>query len=79
MPPATIGMTMNSDNLEALFNMRYYHVLPTLISMINRARLTGTVDAEISSGVFLYSKSTSNSNVSKNKYFFNFRLFCWQN
>lgn len=63
MPPATIGMTMNSDNLEALFNMRYYHVLPTLISMINRARLTGTVDAEISSGVFLYSKSTSNSNL----------------
>lgn len=66
MPPATIGMTKSSDSdtIENLFNMRYYHVLPTLVSMINRARLTGaSVDPEIEGGIFLYSKSTSDSTL----------------
>uniref|UniRef100_A0A1I7UQL3 ABC transporter domain-containing protein n=2 Tax=Caenorhabditis tropicalis TaxID=1561998 RepID=A0A1I7UQL3_9PELO len=67
MPPASIGMTKSADDgsVETLFNMRYYHVLPTLVSMINRARLRGTtpIDVQIEGGVFLYSKSTSDSNL----------------
>lgn len=63
MPPASIGMTKSTDAglIETLFNMRYYHVLPTLVSMINRARLSP--DAQIEGGVFLYSKSTSDSQL----------------
>ncbi|KAF1761215.1 hypothetical protein GCK72_009469 [Caenorhabditis remanei] len=65
MPPASIGMTKSSETLETLFNMRYYHVLPTVVSMINRARLAGSspVNAEIEGGIFLYSKSSSDSNL----------------
>ncbi|UMM24570.1 hypothetical protein L5515_004741 [Caenorhabditis briggsae] len=67
MPPASIGSTFAKDNssLENLFNMRYYHVLPTFVSIINRARLTGSssVDAQIDGGIFLYSKATSESTL----------------
>ncbi|EGT33610.1 CBN-CED-7 protein [Caenorhabditis brenneri] len=63
MPPASIGMTQSKTPgiIETLFNVRYYHVLPTVVSMINRARLS--VDSQIEGGVFLYSKSTSDTNL----------------
>ncbi|CAI2348374.1 unnamed protein product [Caenorhabditis sp. 36 PRJEB53466] len=67
MPPASLGMTVSEDSsdVETLFNMRYFHVLPTVVSMINRARLAGdsSEDVKIESGIFLYTKSSSDKNL----------------
>uniref|UniRef100_A0A8R1DX91 ABC transporter domain-containing protein n=1 Tax=Caenorhabditis japonica TaxID=281687 RepID=A0A8R1DX91_CAEJA len=65
VPPIVFGMTVSGNGVEVLYNGRYHHVLPSLVTMVNLARFSGqsSSEAHIQSGVTLFNKPADKDEI----------------